>query len=247
MNRNHGAAWAAVLMSLVLLAGVVRGAEEGWHLELTPYLWLANVDGNVSVGNHEADFNASFSDLVDKIDLAGALMAIGSYDRWVGFAQVDFFALSQDFSKGPGGELDSDMLMLSAAAGYRFDGLVKGSTVDVLGGVRYLWDRNKVEVNGLGSNENTAHLVDAIVMLRPSIPLGFLWDKLAKLRFNPTVSIGTGDSDLVWEVQPELQYQFTDRFAGRVGYRRLQYKFSEGPADVDVGFQGFLLGFGLTL
>lgn len=58
---------------------------------------------------------------------------------------------------------------------------------------------------------------------------------------------GAGDSDLVWELQPALRYQFTDRIAGRFGYRRLQYEFEDGRADVDVGFQGFLLGLTVAL
>lgn len=244
MNRTR-VMWLAPMVACVAIwAGATMAAEEGWHLELTPYVWFANVDGSVSVGDREADFDANFSDLIDNIDLAGALMCIASYDRWVIFSQWDYFSLNQDFSKGPGGTLESDMWLLSGAAGYRFDGLVEGSTVEVLGGVRYLRDRSKVELNGLGSNRDTSALADAIVMLRPSFPLTFISERL---RINPTMSIGAGNSDLVWELQPELQYQFTDRIAGRVGYRRLQYKFSEGPADVDAGFQGFLVGLGLTL
>ena len=237
--------WLVAMVSVVAMwAGAIGAAEEGWHLEVTPYVWFANVDGSVSVGDKTADFDANFSDLVDKVDLAGALMAIGSCERWVCFAQLDYFSLGQDFDKGPGGELSSDMTLVSGAVGYRFDGFRKGCTMDVLGGVRFLRDKNEVEVNGLGSADDTSELVDAMVMLRPSLPLSFISEKL---RLNPTVAIGAGDSDLVWEVQPELQYQFTDRFAGRAGYRRLQYEFADGPADVDVGFQGLLIGLGVTL
>jgi opacity protein-like surface antigen len=143
--------------------------------------------------------------------------------------------------------LDGNEFLLTGTAGYRFDGFSNGSTIEVLGGVRCVWNKSKVEVDGMGSNRDTSDLVDGIVMVRPSLPLSVIWEKLENLRLNPTFSIGAGESDLVWEVQPELQYQFSDRVAARAGYRRLQYKFSDGPADVDVGFQGFLVGFGVTL
>lgn len=244
--------WKWNIWMLVVIAGVVlsvgaAGAtgpdEEGWRVELTPYAWFTNIDGTVTVGENKADFEASFSDLVDKIDVSAAFMTVVSYGPWVGFGQMDYFALSQDFSEAPGGSLESDMLLLSVAGGYRFHGLVKGSSMELLGGVRYLWSDNTVEVNGMGSDQDTSELIDAIVMLRPSLVLPFISERL---RLNPTMSIGTGDSDLVWEVQPELQYQITRSFAARAGYRRLHYEFADGDADVDVGFQGFIVGVGVT-
>lgn len=244
MKRARTAACAAVIACAAVAAGAAEAANDGWHLELTPYAWFVNLDGSVSVGDKTADFSADFQDLIDKVDFAGGLKAIGSYNRCIGFVQVDYFSLCQDFSKGPGGELNADMLLLGGAAGYRFDGFVKGSWMDLLAGARYQWNQNEIEVNGRGSNEDSADLVDGIVMVRGTYPLSFITEKL---HLDASASIGAGDSDLVWELQPDLRYQFTDRFGVQVGYRRLEYEFSDGRADVDLGFQGFLIGMNFAL
>ena len=84
---------------------------------------------------------------------------------------------------------------------------------------------NEVRLSGIGSKSQNTDLTDALLILRPSVPL------TDKLRFNPTMNIGAGDSDLTWELQPELQYNFTDTVAGRFGYRRVHYKEDKG-ADI---------------
>ncbi len=231
-------------MTVACMATWAGAAEKEWQVQITPYAWLVNVDGTVGVGDKEADFNADFTDLIDKVDLAGCLMAVGTYDRWVCFAQADFFSLSQDFERGPGGELESDILFLNGAAGYRFGGLVENATTDVLVGLRYFRNENTVEVNGVGSADGTSDLVDAMLTLRSSHPLVFVSEKL---HLEGAASIGAGDSDLVWELQMVLQYQFNDRLGARAGYRRLEYELEDGPVEMEVGFQGLLIGLDVSL
>jgi len=42
--------------------------EKSWRLDITPYAWLANVDGTVGVGGAEAEADASFTDILENID-----------------------------------------------------------------------------------------------------------------------------------------------------------------------------------
>ena len=58
---------------------------------------------------------------------------------------------------------------------------------------------------------------------------------------------GGGDSKLTYELQPNLQYQFSNLIAARLGYRRLYYDYKGDKADFDGTFQGFTLGLGITL
>ena len=234
----------AVAIAVTCMATWATAADEAWHVQITPYAWLVNVDGTVSVGDKEADFSADFSDLVDKVDLAGCLMAVGTYEHWVCFAQADFFSLNQEFDKGPGGELDSDILLLNGAAGYRFGGIGKGAMTDVMVGVRYFRNDNTVDIHGVGSADGSSNLADAMVMLRSSAPLAIIADDL---RIEGLASVGAGDSDLVWELQLVMQYQFNDRLGARAGYRRLEYDLEDGRVDMEVGFQGFLIGLDVSL
>jgi hypothetical protein len=228
----------------IFLTGPARAQEKALTIEISPYLWLTNIDGSVTVGDQTADFEASFGDLVDVVDLAAAVMGSISYDRWVGFSQADYYSLNPEFTAqdGRSGELNSSAFLLTGTGGYRIDGFSEGSTIDLLSGVRYFRIHNKVSIAGAEMADTTSNLVDAIVMVRSSFPLNFISEKL---HFTPMFSVGAGESDLVWEAQPQLHYQFGYQLSGFFGYRRLQYDFSENGADLDLGFQGFL--FGLTV
>lgn len=233
-----------VVACVAILTSAAWAADDRWSFDLMPYVWAVNIDGSATFGANRADFEMSFGDIVDNLDFGGELAFVASYKHFLGFAQMDYVSLSQDFSNGPGGELDANSLFLATAAGYRFAGFTKGSTMGVLGGLRHLRMDSDVKVNGVGTFESTSEITDVIVMLRSSFPLHRISEKMA---LNLALSIGAGDSDYVWEFQPQLQYQFSERLTGRIGYRRLQYNFKERGVDVDLGFQGFIVGLGVTL
>ncbi|MBP7829299.1 MAG: outer membrane beta-barrel protein [Kiritimatiellae bacterium] len=233
-----------LLVWTVLFASAAFAGEPEWAFEITPYAWLVNIDGSVSFEGREADFSADFKDLFENADFAGSLLGTAARGRWVGFAQADFFSLERDIEREPGGTFESDLLFLNAMAGYRFDGFKRGSTVEVLAGIRYLRLDGRIEVNGEGAGGRAPDALDGMVMLHGSFPLRFISEKL---RLNTALSVGAGDSDLVWGLQPDLQYHFNDRFSARAGYRRLQYEFSKEGADLDMGFQGFLAGVSVAL
>jgi len=236
---------AMMVGALVAAAAIsVRGAEpEGWSFEITPYAWLAGIDGDVTVKGQKVHVKQSFSDLIDKVDLAGAVIAIANYNRWQVFAQGDFFSLSDSATApdGTSGKADSDTYIFTGGAGYQFNGPLAGSRIGVLAGVRYTHLDNQVKVSGIGDFKKTGDITDALFMLRPSIPI------IDRLRFNPTMDIGAGDSDLTYELQPEFQYNFTDSVAARLGYRRVYYKEKQSSGtEFDGSFSGFLVGLGVT-
>jgi hypothetical protein len=111
-----------------------------------------------------------------------------------------------------------------------------------MGGVRLLNLDNTLTLNGRGTFEKSQTITDGVLVVRPSLPLT-TW-----LRFSPTLAIGAGDSDLTYELQPELQFRITDNIAARVGYRRVFYDFEGDRGNrFDGSFHGFILGVGLTI
>lgn len=217
--------------------------SKDWSFEFTPYAWLAGIDADVAAGDREGDVDISFSDLLDNLDLAAAFIARAQYDRWVIWGQVDYLDLDTgevdtDFDVDV--RLDTTAFFLTTAAGYQFDGFFEHSTIDVLFGVRYLKLRNTLSVEGFGDGRGSNELLDGVVIIRPSFPLGQRW------RFNPTLSIGRGDSDLTYELQPQFQYQFNETLLARVGYRKLYYDVDKNDLEFDGDFNGFLFGLGFT-
>ena len=234
----------------------------GWQLELTPYAWLAGIEGDVTVGGQETEFDKGFSDIVDAVDIGGSLLAIAQYDRYLVWGQVDYFATDTDNldveDRPEGGSLETKMLLGEVAVGYQVDGWMDGQTFDFLVGVRTLHLENDLTVTGVGEGSSENDLVDPILVMRPSIQV--FPSKIDGLRFNPTLAIGGGgDSDLVYELQPQFQYQISDTVAARVGYRTVGYRFKGDDAqnpvvqgkvseddELNINLSGLIVGLGVT-
>jgi hypothetical protein len=239
---------AAALM--VTTAGGMAAEPQGWKFEVTPYAWLAGLEGDVKVRDHKADFDKSFSDLFDYVEGAGSLLGVAQYDRYLVWGQVDYFAMSTDAldadDQPKGGELDTKMLLGELAVGYQVDGWAEGQTFDFLVGARALHMETDLEVYGRGKNSKDQDVVDPIFVMRPSMLV--LPSKIDGLRFNPTLAIGGGgDSDLVYELFPQFQYQCTEHVAARLGYRRVGYRFKDGnDNELNIDLAGLMVGVGVT-
>jgi hypothetical protein len=78
MNRVH-VAWLAVAATLAAVTPAVAQQMETatppgdrWTVSVAPYLWVASMDGNATVGGVKSDVDVPFSDLLK--DLSGGLM-----------------------------------------------------------------------------------------------------------------------------------------------------------------------------
>lgn len=221
-----------------------KGLTEGWAFEVTPYAWLAGINGDVTVNGTEARMEQSFSDLYDAVDLSGSLLGAVHKDRFVFWIQADYFGLdSNDLTAAPlNAELKTYTTLLGAAVGYQFEGLLEKSTIDAMVGLRYGHFENKLTINAVRAEEGTTDVVDPMLVARPNVPITD-W-----ITLNPILGVGGGgDSDFIFELQPQLHFQFTKHFATRVGYRRLHYEYqADRGNEFDATVQGFIVGVSYT-
>jgi hypothetical protein len=243
------------MMVGALLIGASAGYAadpQGWKFEVTPYAWLAGMEGDVTVNGHKAEFDKSFTDLIDGVDMAASLLGVVQYDRYLLWGQVDYFSMDTDNmdvdDQPKGGSLDSKMLLAELAVGYQVDGWAEGQTFDLLVGVRELHMENELTIDHKGTFSKDNDILDPIFLIRPSIPI--FPSKIKGLRFNPTLGIGAGgDSDMVYELQPQFQYQITPNVAARLGYRRVGYKFKgehNSDNEMNIALTGLIAGVGVT-
>lgn len=243
-----------IMMAVLLIGGLFAKAEEpqGWQFEITPYMWLAGLDGDITVRGNTVEFSQSFSDLIDNVDLAGSLLGVAQYDRYVILGQIDSFALSEDNveikDKSDDGKLEANMFLGEAVVGYQIDGWAEGQTFDLLVGARTLRMKTDLSVGGVDLSDNEQTIVDPIFLVRPSIPI--YPSKIQGLRFNPTLGIGAGgDSKLVYELFPQFQYEIKKNVVARIGYRRVGYKFDgkiNEDNEMNVALAGMVVGVGVT-
>lgn len=247
-RKRRASAVAALLASGITVPS--HAQERDWKFEITPYVWAAGIDADVTVGSRTAaggrtvTIDKSFSDVLDAIDIAGSFLTVAQFGHVVIWGQADYLNLSTDeLDDAPArGELDTDVFMGTLAVGYQFGGWKEGQSFDVLLGARYLSLENELQLDGIGTFKGDRDVTDPVLILRPSLRLSDRW------RFNPTMSFGTGgDSEKTYELQPQFQFQINDNLAMRFGYRRLYYEIENDVGNAwDGAFQGLIIGIGGT-
>jgi hypothetical protein len=226
----------------LLLYSTAQAEKEEWEFEVSPYLWAMGIDGDIKVKKVQYDASASFSDIIDQAKYGAQFILEANRGRWVNFAQIDYGVLESDDISGPLNladvEIEVTSLLGTIATGYRAP-LGERHSIDLMVGVRFAGFELDVDNSLLGSSTTQEEVFDAIVMLRPRFILGDNW------QFMPSASVGAGDSELTWELFPELIYQPSD-LKFRVGYRDLNYEFEQGDAELDIKLPGLVLGLGFV-
>jgi hypothetical protein len=86
----------ALLAGTALPFGAYASEQEGWQFELSPYLWAFGVDGEISNGPDEFNFNRDFEDIADNLDQGYSALFVASYNRLVFMAQYDYADVELD-------------------------------------------------------------------------------------------------------------------------------------------------------
>ncbi len=146
------------------------------------------------------------------------------------FLNYDSIGLKSDAKPVPGVPTDSvrgdlNMDIFTAAVGYRFDTFGDKNWIDVLVGERQVGARYENSARGLfpASVQNNDDISDTVIVLRPSFRFAEKW------RFNPTFDYGvSGDSDTTYTLSPQVQWDFSDSFAMRFGFKKVNYQWNKG-------------------
>jgi len=144
-------------------------SNDGWHVDVVPYIWFAGVHGTTGVLGHDASIHADFSEVFDYLNL-GAMGAVQArYNRVL--IPVDFMwiKLSDDKALPIGDEALSvkaefRQTILTPGIGYRIVDHEKVK-VDGLMGARYwhLYSSLRLQPESLGINPSkTANWADAV-------------------------------------------------------------------------------------
>ncbi len=236
---------AMAIVGLLLLAAPAAAQEtrNDWKFEVTGYAWLMGLNADLSAGGRKVSVSKDFTDLIEHVDIGGSLSVAVSKGPWIVVVQGDYFDVSENADTDWGEtKVKTNSTFLNLGAGYRFSDLPLEAKLDVLVGVRYLHLKNEMDFPGGISLDRTSDIVDPCLTINPTVPL------VGKLYFNLPLSFGAGgDSDYLYELQPNLRYQFTPAVAARLGWRWLYYKYDGGRTEFDGAFQGILAGVTLSL
>lgn len=242
MTQSNVLAAAAALSVSLFFANPILASEEAWQFEVAPYVWAMGIDGDLQVDGEDYNASADFSDILDQTKYGAEVILEADRGRWVNFAEIDYGVLESDDITGRRklAEVTAEVasVLATATTGYRVP-LGERHSIDLMLGVRYASFEIDVDNSLFGSSTTQEEVVDGIVMLRPRFELNSQWTLM------PSASVGAGDSELTWELFPELIYHHHPGALNfRVGYRNLNYEFDQNRADLDISLPGLVLGVG---
>jgi len=237
------AALAATLPSVAF-------AADDWQFTLSPYAWLAGVDGDAATipPLPDAPLDISPSDAIDNTETAVMLIfgaKKGRHGLMMDFIYTDLQS-DGDLVKELGLKLraTSKNTLFSLAYVYELYN-ESGTNFDVFAGARY-WDVETILKFSGGEGllagrriDNSEDWVDPMVGLKGRTPLGDTRFYLAG--WASLGGFGT-NSDLFYDISVNLGYQWTDTIGTTLGYRILDVDYEDDGFVYDVEQYGFALG-----
>jgi hypothetical protein len=215
-------------------------------MNISPYLWMAGMNGTLSLGGHEAQVKQSFGDIFSNLKFG--LMGLTEVRRgrigiltdlmWVRLGDETSIPL-QSLPTGVTLKTSINTFTFTPWLAYRLFGNNRAS-VDMLTGGRYyhLYGKITADAGSVGQlsysgANNWADFVEG-----------------GRIMFNVTPRVGAfvigdaggGGSDLTWQVAGGLGYRWTKRWSTQLGYPRLYFDRSDNKLGIQQTQQGLLLG-----
>jgi hypothetical protein len=226
-------------------------AGDRWTVSVAPYLWLASMDGNATVGGVKSDVDVPFSDLLK--DLSGGLMVAADVQKGrFGIGINGLFArVSPDSDVGPI-EIDvtNDSAQLAALPYYRLgewqyrvssSGQPMRLVVAPEAGFRVTYMRTELEIRRGPTFDSSETWVDPLIGSRIGLDLTDHWTIAGEGNLG---GFGVG-ADFTWNAQGLVAYRttlFGRPIAFGLGYRALYQDYHNGDFEWDVTMHGPFLG-----
>ena len=230
---------------------VESDASDGWQLRVGIPIWLAGLDGTLTVGGSELEPSEDPSDtdlFSSHLDFAFALHAEAEKNRFglildtmyvdvSATANTDVGAQAEGSVRGFIGELDGFYILTAPQPEVSGWGAFRA---DVLGGIRLTGLELGVDTSGVSASSSRT-FVDPLIGARAEVGLtDWLGYKLrgdigALLNSDTTASLN-------WNVDTAFAFHVSQSFQIDLGYRWLYYDFSYGSGSSESGLDLTLSG-----
>lgn len=253
--RNTLSFYLAVLMLLIAVARMHAQTEisqaradkssEPWHVSVSPYIWFAGLNGNVTMNAVNAPIRESFQDVADNLKL-GVLGLVDLRKGKFGMVNDLMYIRVGEQTQVP---LGQSLLPLNVTVGtFTYSPAMTYEVIsgqrfgaDILGGLRYYHVGTHLSIDQSG--ESTAdyslreNWVDAIgggrfrLQIAPRIDSFLFGDG------------GGGGSNMTWQLGTGVGYRWPHTVSTQIGYRLLRFHREDvAAAGFDVIEKGLIVG-----
>jgi hypothetical protein len=225
---------------------------QSWEFQVTPYAWLAGIDGNLGTvpvpGIPPQKVSLSFGDIWDDLDYAGMVYASARRGPWVILLDA---TTAKTTSDEPGGGMVVDKVRIESTTSNL--ALAVGRTVsrspsyrvDVYAGGRAWWLKNDFKVTtvpgtvpGPINAGSDANWIDPIIGVAGNYKLAERWELFGSAEVGGFGVGANNESSLL----AGANYVVNDRFAVTGGWRILSVDYEGDGIVYDVEQSGPLIG-----
>jgi hypothetical protein len=242
---------ALVASSLALAGGDIAPAEpvvdtpveasNPWKNEITIYGWLPSISATTPLPNSSGD-GMDAEDIIDDLKMVFMGTYSGRNDTWSVFGDFIYFDMGDSknhtFSNGDTAYVSYDLktTLIQVGMGYS---LINNSDgiLDVTAGIRYLDLELELNTDLFTSRSvsGSKDYTDFFIGVRGAKNITQKW-------YIPyEADIGTGDSDLSWQLFAGVGYRY-DWGDIKLGYRYLKYEMDDDSFVEDLTVNGAVLG-----
>lgn len=215
--------------------------EKKWRFDFAVYLWMADLEGDFTIGPVTGEADAEFGDLLDHLKIAGTLhFEAWSRDRVGILADLNWMAFEDENDLGPGPlevTVTQTVGITEGAAGFR---IKEGEAyVDLIAGLRWIFVDTEVEIDGTPKESEAHSYLDPIVGIR----FGLEAADWLLLSFRADVGgFGVG-TDMEGSMTALAAFRLSPMFAVIAGYRSFAMEITDDDSSIDLRMKGPLLAF----
>jgi hypothetical protein len=210
----------AVLGSILFCdAAAAQPGYNRWKIVVTPYFWLSDSSGDITVDGTTVPVDVSFSDLFEFISWGISAHVEARKRVWPLIFDLHYRDLdSQEVSMST----DLRNILAEASVGYQVMDWFQKTKIEVIGGVRYF--NTRIEIRDAPSEPSgEQNWVDPIVGGRVSWQPAKAWTLSAR---GDVGGFGIG-SDISWNASGVVAYRVYD-FSFVLGYRAWHADYETG-------------------
>ena len=222
-------------------------STDKWQFQLSPYLWIATISGRSGIGQQIIDTEVSVKDTGVELNFGFMSTFEARKNRLVIVTDLQYSDLSTE--RGNPGPLFSSTrasfktFVLDPEAGYRILDSENGSSVDVLGGIRY-WHLDATLAFRAGilpatDVSRSRDWVDGVFGLAGRAKLSPRWYITGK------ADLGGGGSNFTYQLFGGVGVNVGKRYALIGGYRDLSVNYNKDNFLFDQSLHGPVFGFGI--
>jgi hypothetical protein len=212
-----------------------------WEFNVTPYIWFSGLSADISFLNQNIPVEASFSDVVKNLKMAGLLHAEAKNGRWIIITDLVYMKLDK------GGRIDLLNLDTSLKlkqfiadldVGYNLLNVDDWLFLDVYGGLRYFETTSQLNVGAQTLLDRTINVNDPVLGVRFKT-ITEKWINGAQIDAG---GFGIG-SEISWKGNIYAGYRFSKTFSMLVGFQGYGIDYEKDSFGLDLVVAGFATGF----